>query len=357
MRIVIKVGSNVLTQNTNAVQLVMTRRIIGEIFSLQQQGHEIILVSSGAIACGRTFLPDLTGQQAKQVWAAVGQPLLIQQYNQYALEWGLKIGQCLMLRVDFVDRERYDHLLETLDSLLKAQVLPIVNGNDVVARSDLTVGDNDMLAAMVAVATAADKLFLLTNQKGLYTANPDSDPNAKFINVIENVDAKLEELCSREVSTHGRGGMISKVKAAKQAVHAGIEAFIADGRESGIIAKILDGQDVGTRFVASGIKPKTEQKRWLLASRGYGQLVIDQGAAQALKSNNSLLFPGIISLKGLFEKGEIVEVMSKAGEAVAYGKVNFSQKDLQQALQLKRDHKDAGVSKEVIHRDQLVVLG
>lgn len=356
MRIVIKVGTNVLTRNSSKLNSSVIRRILGEIFSLQQKGHEVVLVSSGAIGCGKNKLPDLNIEHQKQVWAAVGQPLLMQEYNRYADEWNLKIGQCLFLRVDFFDRERYQHLVDTITAMLKAQVIPIVNGNDMVARSDLAVGDNDMLAAMTAVAIAADYLILLTNQEGLFTGNPDTDKSAVLMSRVENVDAKLEEMCAKEISSLGRGGMISKVRAAKQTVHAGIEAYIADGREPGVIAKILEGQNVGTRFVAAKSKPKSEQKRWLVAARGYGQVVIDNGAARALKSNNSLLFPGIVGLKGLFDKGEIVEIMSKVGEAVAYGKVNFSQKDLQEALRQKKEKQKVDFKREVVHKDYLIVL-
>lgn len=356
MRIVIKVGTNVLTKNSKTLSPAVIRRILGEIFTLQQKGHEVVLVSSGAIGCGKNKLPDITGEHKKQVWAAVGQPLLMQEYNRYAAEWDLKIGQCLFLRIDFFDRERYQHLAETVDAMLKSAVIPVVNGNDVIARSDLTVGDNDMLAAMTAVATGADYLILLTNQQGMYTANPDADPGAKLLPEVKNVDAKLEEMCAGETSSLGRGGMISKVRAAKQAVIAGIEAYIADGREAGVISKILEDQKIGTRFVAGKSKPKSEHKRWLMAARGYGQLIIDDGAVRALRRNNSLLFPGVVGLKGLFDRGEIVEIMSRAGDAVGYGKVNFDQSLLQEALRQKKEHQKVKMEREVVHKDFLVVL-
>lgn len=358
MRLVVKVGTNVLTDNSYEIKPSRIKEILSGIFGLQKKHHQVILVSSGAIAAGKAILPQLKIPQKKQVWAAVGQPLLMQSYQHYASEFGLAVGQCLLLRNDFTDRERYDNFVRTIEGLLIGNILPIINENDVVATEDLTVGDNDFLSAMVAVALKADKLFLLTNQKGLYTGNPDSDLNAKLIEVVKDVDFELEKLCTKEVSTLGRGGMLSKVRAAKHAVHAGIETFIADGRKKGILMELLNKNYEGTRFLPLLDREISEQKRWLLSAKGFGQLIIDDGAVRALKQDKSLLFPGIIGIKGMFDKGEIVEVISKAGVAASYGKVNFNDKDLQSAL-LKRktsQNKSLTLDREVIHRDYMVIL-
>ena len=357
MRIVVKVGSNVLTDNSYQIKHAKVKQIVDQIAEFKSKGREVILVSSGAVGSGRERLPKLNISQKKQVWAAVGQPLLMDLYKQYFTKYKISIGQCLLLRNDFTDRERYDNFVGTIEGLLKAGVLPIINENDVVAMADLTVGDNDLLAAMVAVAVAAEKLVLLTNQKGLYTSNPDTDPQAELISEVANVDFELEKLCSKEVSTLGRGGMLSKVRAAKHAVHAGIETYIADGRDPRMLSRLFKGKANSTKFIVRYPKVMTAQKRWLLSAKGFGQLIIDDGAAKALQNNKSLLMPGIIGAKGLFDRSEIVEIISKQGLAVAYGKVNYDNNDIQAALiKRKMNDKKFRLEKEVVHRDYMAVL-
>lgn len=355
MRLIVKVGTNVLTDNSYEIKSSRIRQILSEILELRKKNHEVILVTSGAVGSGRAALPDLKSLQNKQVWAAVGQPLLMHSYQHYASEMGMTTAQCLVLRNDFTDREKYDNFVKTIDALLAASVLPIINENDVMATTDLTVGDNDLLSAMVAVTVSADKLFLLTNQVGLFTANPDTDPSATLIKEVGNVDFELEKLCASEVSSGGRGGMLSKVRSAKHAVHAGIETWVADGRKAGVVNELMEGQGVGTCFVAKGKPVSSSQKRWLMAAKGFGQLVIDDGAAKALQNDKSLLFPGIITVKGQFDANEIVEVIGHKGEAIAYGKSNFSSEELQSVLLKKKQSGERQVlDKEVIHRDYLV---
>ncbi len=357
MRIVVKVATNVLSNDTNVIQPSVIKNLIAEIFELRKAGHEIILVSSGAVGFGREKLPKLDSVEDKQIWAAVGQPYLMQFYGKYAGEFGADVGQLLILRSELTDRERYTNLVAVLNSMLKAGVLPVINGNDVISKADLVTGDNDQLAAMVAVATGADKLLILTSQKGFFTADPSVDKNAELIKEVKNVDFELERMCSGTKSSGGRGGMLSKIRAAKHAVHGGVETLIVDGREKDIILKALTKDHPGTRFAAAVPKDMSEQKRWLLASKGFGQLVIDDGAAKALRSNKSLLFPGIISSRGMFDKGEIVEVIGKTGLAVAYGKSNYSQKDIQGAMSIKQAlGKGRALEKEVIHCDYMMVL-
>lgn len=357
MRIVVKVGTNVLSGNSQIIQTPLVKNLVGDIFSLRQAGHQIILVSSGAVGSGRARLPDLKSEEDQQIWAAVGQPLLMQLYSKCAAEFKAEVGQMLILRSELNDRERYDNLIKVLNAMLKAGVLPIVNGNDVISKADLITGDNDMLAAMVAVAAAADKLVILTNQEGFFTANPTLDPKAELVKEVKNVDFELERLCAGPKSSMGRGGMLSKVRAAKHAVHAGIETYIADGRKPGALPKVLEHNHIGTKFTAAGSKEMTEQKRWLMAGKGFGQLVVDDGAAKALRNDKSLLFPGIVSCRGMFDKAEIVEVVDKSGNAIAYGKTNFSYKDLQNAANVKKAlGKSHTLDKEVIHRDYMMVL-
>ena len=357
MRIVVKVGTNVLTGNTQTIKTSVVKNLVEDIFALRKKGHEIILVSSGAVAGGRARVSGLNSPEDKQIWASVGQPLLMQLYGGYAEEFKAEVGQLLILRSELNDRERYNNLVGVLEAMLKAGVLPVINGNDVISKADLITGDNDLLSAMVAVAVSADKLIILTNQKGFFTANPELDPKAELVREVKNVDFELEKLCAGPKSSMGRGGMLSKVRAAKQAVYAGIETFIADGREKGALLKVLETNHIGTKFKASGSKVVTEQKRWMMAGKGFGQLVVDDGAAKALAAQKSLLFPGIIFIRGMFDKGEIVEVVGKTGNAVAYGKTNYGYKDLQNAASARKSlGKGHTLDREVIHRDYMLVL-
>ncbi|MDE2312491.1 MAG: glutamate 5-kinase, partial [Patescibacteria group bacterium] len=221
MRLIVKVGTNVLTNNSQTLQPAVLKRLVAEIFGLQSAGYEVVLVSSGAVASGRARLAKLESGVAKQILAGVGQPFLMQAYGKYAAEFGAEIGQVLILRSELTDRERYNNLVEVLTGMLRAGVLPVVNGNDVIATADLIVGDNDLLAAMVAVAVGADKLIILTNQAGMFTGNPDTDKDVELITEVKNINHELERLCSRATSSNGRGGMLSKVRAAKHAAAAG----------------------------------------------------------------------------------------------------------------------------------------
>lgn len=359
MRIVIKVGTNVLTSNSYQIQHTKVKELVGEIFELKRKHYDVILVSSGAVGSGKEKLPDLKLEHKKQVWAAVGQPVLMQLYSRYATRYNMLVAQCLLLRNDFTDKERYDNFVATIEGLLKAGVVPVINENDVVAMEDLTVGDNDLLAAMISVAVKADELILLTNQKGLYTSNPDIDPVAKLIPFVRNVDFELEKLCNYNLSSLGRGGMLSKVRAAKHAVHAGTKVCIADGRESYILSKLLIKKEkLGTVFAAQGSKEISHHHRWMMAAKSFGQLIIDDGAVKALLSGKSLLLPGIINIKGIFDAGEVVEVISKIGTAVAYGKTGYNNQDLQKTLAKRKKEikKKITLEKEIIHCDHMVIL-
>ena len=355
MIFVIKVGTNVLANDSYEIRDEKISAMIDQIGRLMKAGHKVVLVSSGAVGSGRARLTDLRMAHKKQIWAAVGQPMLMERYNHFGRAKKLATAQCLVLRHDFSERERYDNFVLTLSGLLQAGALPIINENDVMATEDLTVGDNDLLSAMVAVAIGADKLILLTNQRGLFTSNPDKDSSAELIETVKNVDFELEKLCSKEISEGGRGGMLSKVRAAKHAVNAGIEAHILDGREPDAIDKLLSGDKIGTRFPAKPVAYVSGQKRWLLSAKGFGQIIIDDGAAKALGQNKSLLFPGIIGVRGMFDPKEVVEVVGRRGDAVAYGKVNFGSEALKNLLiEKNRGKKKVKLDKEIIHCDYLV---
>jgi glutamate 5-kinase len=226
----------------------------------------------------------------------------------------------------------------------------------VISLADLLTSDNDLLSGMVAIAAKADRLIILTNQTGLFTADPNLDKNAKLVEEVKNVDFEFERLCSNTKSTPGRGGMLSKIRAAKHAANAGMETYIIDGRVEGLMLKAAKGVQVGTKVLASGSKEITEQKRWLLAAKGFGQVIVDDGAVKALRSSKSLLLPGIVSMRGYFGKNEIVEVINKTGVAVAYGKINYDQTVLSEALANKKNDSATKLEKPVIHYDHMAVI-
>ena len=357
MRVVIKIGTNVLIDSEGKLNQRRLEELAANINQARQEGYEVALISSGAVGMGRSVRPELGGGNKRKVLAAIGQPVLMQSYLRAFSKYGLTLGQCLLSRIDFSDHELYRNLVAILENFFQAKVIPIINENDVLAPASLNFGDNDSLAAMLAIAVKADLLMLLTDQPGLFNADPKLNRQAELISVVTRVDKEIERLCGKITSSLGQGGMISKVRAARQAVFAGITTFVADGREPAIISKILNGQLAGTRFIACASGKMSEQKRWLMAAKGFGQIVIDSGAANALRAGKSLLFPGIIVTKGLFEPGSIVEIISD-GQIVSYGKSNYSDKELNAALSArkKKPTQAPKLEKEVVHCDYMAVL-
>ena len=357
MRLVIKVGTQVISGKTG-LSLPRIRRILAEIAELLKLGHEIILVSSGAVGSGMSKRPSLETHSKKKIWAAIGQPIMMQSYAKEAERLSLPVGQVLILRDDFTNRDSFASMVNIVESLIGSGVLPVLNENDVMKTEDLTLGDNDILSSMVAVALSADKLIILTNRDGLYDRDP-SNSKAKLIENVSDVDFEIERLCFKEKSLLGSGGMLSKVRAAKHAVNSGVEVLVGNGLRKGVILSSVKKNFPGTRFFAPAKSPISEAKRWMMSAKGVGEVIIDDGAIDALGSGKSLLLPGIISLKGDFDRSEIIEIISKSGQAVAYGKVNYSAGEIQRALALKRQSGEKGrrlLEREVVHRDYMVLL-
>ena len=248
MRIVIKVGTQVIAGKNGLDQKKM-KKLISEIAAVFKRGHEVILVSSGAIGAG---LPIVTGSSPlrKKIAAAVGQPLLIHDYIHEARKYHIPVGQILILADDFKNKEHFKSFVTNIEAMLAHEILPIINENDFMKKEDLDIGDNDSFSAIVAVGVKADKLIILTNQNGLYTSNPDSDPTATLIKHVTTIDKKIEALCSTKKSEFGRGGMITKVRAAKYATKGHVETLIGNGAEKDIITKALGKEFPGTTFKA-----------------------------------------------------------------------------------------------------------
>lgn len=350
-RIVIKIGTNVLTANSVSLNRDIMRQVVAEILTLREAGWGVVLVTSGAVAAGREMVKASASSDQtvrRQVFAAIGQARLMHEYELLFQEHGVHVGQALLTRDDFIDRRRYENALHTLTGLLKLGAVPILNENDVVSVHELSFGDNDILAANTAVAIEASTLLLLTNQAGLMTRDPKRHQDATRIPFVEDVEGTLLDLCTNSTSELGAGGMLSKVKAAQLATSAGVDVWIANGLRPENIAAIIAGDDLGTKFLAKKRK-LTTRERWILCARhSNAAIVIDRGAAAALKKRKSLLMVGVRRIVGSFDAQDIVEVLNEQDETIAFGVVDYGASTLNQAL---ADPKR--IEREVIHANNL----
>jgi len=366
-RIVAKFGTSLLTGGSDRLDEGIMSRLVAQVAQLHQQGLEMLVVSSGAIASGRHKLGltrEFRGIPFKQVLASVGQNHLMQAYEQLFSQYDITVAQALLTKADLSDRAGYLNARNTLLALLELRVLCIVNENDVVAVDEIQeakFGDNDNLSAMVANLVDADLLLLLTDTAGLYTADPYRNHDAYLISQVERIDSEIERVAAETPSSFGTGGMITKIEAAKVATASGVTVVIADGKESDIILRLAGGETIGTRFLPATSKLES-RKRWMLSGLSIkGKLVVDSGAAVALKKQNrSLLAAGIKQVEGEFQRGDIVNIYDKEGSRLGCGITNYSSGDISV---IKGTHSrkitmllgyDYG--SEIVHRNNLVIL-
>jgi glutamate 5-kinase len=277
------------------------------------QGHEIILCTSGAIAAGRSRLghPELPNTVAhKQMLAAVGQSRLMLKWERFFQIYGIHVGQILLTHGDVESRGRFLNAQDTLSTLIDHRIIPIINENDAVATDEIKIGDNDTLSALVAVLTGADLLILLTDQAGLFTSDPRDNPDAELITDIDVIDEDLRALAGGSRSGLGIGGMITKLDAAAVARRAGVEVVIADGAEPNVVERLVRGEALGTRIRALETPPHN-RKRWILAGViNSGSIVVDAGAARALRHEGGSLLPaGILDIQGAFDRGDTISIV------------------------------------------------
>ncbi|GAW93339.1 glutamate 5-kinase [Calderihabitans maritimus] len=362
-RLVVKVGTSSLTHSTGKLNLFQLEKIVRQVADIANQGKEIVLVTSGAVGAGMGKLgfrekprtiPD------KQAAAAVGQGILLHMYEKLFAEYGHTVAQVLLTREDLADRKRYLNARNALATLLHYRVIPIVNENDTIAVEEIRLGDNDTLAALVAGLVDADLLMLLTDTDGFYTADPQKDPDAKLLTIIEDISADLEKVAEGAGSTFGTGGMETKLHAAKISMNFGIPMIIANGFKEGVIWRNLQGEITGTLFIPRETKLHSK-KRWIAyGSDIQGAIHVDAGAAHAiLEAGKSLLPIGVVRVEGNFEPGNVVSVISPEGVEIARGIVNYSSQDIDKIKGRRTSeiaevlgHKDYD---EVIHRNNLTV--
>ncbi|MDK2985202.1 MAG: glutamate 5-kinase [Clostridia bacterium] len=330
--VVVKIGSSSVTDLKGGISSHKIKKHVSEVAKLKDEGHGVIIVTSGSIAAGfqrlgYTERPKTVA--AKQAAAAVGQGLLMEEYTKHLLQFGYIGAQILLTRSDFADKRRYQNAYNALEVLLKRGAVPIINENDTISIEELQFGDNDTLSAQVAGLVHADLLIMLTDTDGLYTADPRKDPNAKRIELVEKITPEIEESAGSVGSSVGTGGMQSKIKAAKIAVMAGVPVFICSSKEQGVLVKALDGTAKGTYFKSCKTNLKT-RLQWVAFHSGVkGTIYIDDGAVEALeKRGKSLLPSGIIEVKGDFFAGDVVEVLDKDGNYIGKGITNYDCEDL-----------------------------
>ena len=365
--IVVKLGTNLLTAGTNRLDTEVMATLVGQVAQLHQQGRAMILVSSGAVAAGRHRLGEaakLPRESARQAWAAVGQSILMDAYDQLFRSHGITVAQALVSRGELQNRLSYLNARNTLRSLLELGVVPIVNENDVIAVEEIagaTFGDNDNLSALIANLVDADVLMLLTDVNGLYTANPVEDPAAQHVPLVRRVDVSVEQMAGKTVAARSRGGMTTKIQAAKMATASGVAVIIADGQEPEVLSRLAAGENVGTLFLPTASKVES-RKRWMVSGLSRrGALAVDDGAATALRSGNRSLLPaGVRTVEGPFQRGDIVSIKDGAGHEIACGLVNYGAQELQQLKGL-RSTEIEGVlgysfGDEVVHRNNLALL-
>ncbi len=362
---VIKFGSAILTNDGEGLAADAIDGWVEQIARLRKAGKQIVLVSSGAVAAGMRRLGMEKRPHAiheLQAAAAVGQSALVEMYESCFAKRGIHTAQVLLTHDDLSDRRRYLNAGSAIRTLLSMGVVPIVNENDTVAVDEICFGDNDTLAALVANLIEADLLVILTDQLGMYDADPRTHPEAKLLDVVVSDDPKLDAMAAEGIGTLGRGGMQTKVRAARLAARSGASTLIAPGRKANVLEQVFQAKSVGTLFMPGVNQQMDARKRWLAGHlQMSGALVLDNGAVQVLReSGKSLLAVGVHAVEGEFQRGDVVALMDSNHREIARGLVNYPSQDLRkicgqgsQQIEQLLGYVD---EEEIIHRDNLVMV-
>lgn len=362
-RIVVKVGSSLVTNEGRGVDAEAVGNWCRQMAALASQGREVVMVSSGAIAEGMKRLGWAVRPKEiheLQAAAAVGQMGLAQIYESKLREHGMGSAQVLLTHADHADRERYLNARSTLLTLLRHKVIPVINENDTVVNDEIKFGDNDTLGALVANLVEADALVILTDQKGLYTADPRRDPTARFIDEAVAGTPELEKMAGGAGSSIGKGGMITKVLAAKRAASSGASTVIAWGREPDVLLRLAAGESIGTALLAATPK-MAARKQWMADHLQLrGAVVVDEGAVTKLRDGGKSLLPiGMVEVKGEFHRGDVIAVRSQAGIEIARGLANYSSSEARLIARKPSSEFERLLGftgePEMIHRDNLVL--
>ena len=362
-RIVVKVGSSLVTNEGRGLDEAAIEQWSAQLAALVKSGRELIMVSSGAIAEGMKRLgwktrPKMINEL--QAAAAVGQMGLVQMYETKLREQGMGSAQVLLTHADLADRERYLNARSTLLTLLRLGVVPVINENDTVVTDEIKFGDNDTLGALVANLVEADALVILTDQKGLYTADPRKDPSAQFVHEAQAGDLALEAMAGGAGSSIGKGGMITKILAAKRAAGSGASTVIAWGREENVLVRLVQGEALGTLLVAQTAKTQA-RKQWMADHlQMRGAVVVDAGAAAKLRDEGKSLLPiGMTAVEGDFSRGEVIAVRDPSGREIARGLANYASAEARLLCRKPSSEFEKLLGyvaeSEMVHRDNLVL--
>ena len=373
-RLVVKAGTSVLTGGSDQLDQKVMSGLVGQIAGLHALGAEILLVTSGAVAAGMHALSlsskaSTGGRQGRrdipfrQVLAAVGQSHLMHLYEQLFASHSIVVAQAMLTWKDLFDRQGYLNVRNTLLTLLELRVVPVLNENDVVAVDEMgeVFGDNDKLSALVANLVDADLLAILTNTEGLYTADPRTDPDAQLIRRVERVDPVIEALAGRNLSPQARGGMPTKLEAAKLASSSGVTTVICNGLEPEVLLRLDRGEELGTLFLPTASRMES-RKRWMLSGLSTrGEIVVDQGAALALEAQNRSLLPaGVKAVEGEFQRGDIVYIVGPDVEKLACGIANYSSEDIERIRGARSDRIQGTLGYHygdaIVHRNNMALL-
>jgi len=363
-RLIVKVGSSLVTNDGKGLDQVAIANWAAQIVQLRKLGKQVVLVSSGAVAEGMQrlgFERRPSAIHALQACAAVGQMGLVQIYETSFGAHGLRTAQVLLTHADLADRERYLNARSTLFTLLKLGVIPVINENDTVVTDEIKFGDNDTLGALVANLIEADALIILTDQRGLYTADPRKDPAAEFVHEAKAGDPALEAMAGGAGSGIGSGGMLTKILAARRAATSGAHTVIAWGREDQVLVRLAHGEAIGTQLRAQ-TAPLTARKQWMADHlKTAGKVVLDAGAVQKLTTEGKSLLPiGVLDVAGEFGRGDVITCVDESGQPIARGMSNYPSSETRRIIG--RPSGDIAAilgyieESELIHRDNLVLL-
>jgi glutamate 5-kinase len=363
-RIVVKVGTSVLTGGTTRLSTQRMLALVQQTARLHADGHEVVLVSSGAVAAGRERLnfPALNpAMPVKQMLSAVGQGRLIQRYSDLYDIFDVVVAQVLLTRDDLGNRERFLNARDTLLTLIDQRIIPIINENDTIATEEIRVGDNDNLSALVAALIEADLLVLLTDQQGLFTADPRQFPDAQLISRVERITDETFALAGGTSTGLGTGGMVTKLQAARLATRGGVTTVIASGELPDVLVRLAAGEGIGTRFETApeGIE---RRKRRLLIEKVRGRVLVDAGAAKKLLSGGASLLPvGVTGVQDEFRRGSTVAIIGPDGREIAHGVTAYDSEAIRRLVGVQSGHIQEilgyNYGDALIHRNNMVLMG
>lgn len=362
-RIVLKIGTSVLLDEDNEISFDMMKRFARQVKAAKDMAIDVIIVSSGAIACGMETLglrKKPKEIEKRQALASIGQVRLMKMYTEAFERERMRVGQVLLTHEDIKSKSRCLNLMNTLNSLLAMDIVPIINENDALSFTEIKFGDNDNLSALIAQIVDADILFLLSDVDGLFDKDPAKHPDAQMIKVVQRIDEGIEQLAEGTKSEKSVGGMVSKIEAAKKAAYYGIPTRVVRGDSKNIILRVLQGEEVGTLFLSG--KKLARSKWWTaFAYKVRGVVWVDKGAEEAITHGGKSLLPsGVVKTQGDFRRGECIEVTNMDGKVIAKGISNYSSPDVNKIKGLKsvdiKRKLGYKYTEEIVHRDNMVLM-